>query len=503
MAEQGEQRRLAAILAIDMVGYSRLMETDERGTIAREKAHRTELIDPKIAEHRGRVVKLMGDGMLAEFGSVVDAVECAVAIQRAMMEREAEVPDDRRIQYRVGINLGDIVIVGDDILGEGINVAARLEGLAEPGGICISRTARDQVRDKLGVGLEDLGEIEVKNITRPVRAFKVLLDETAKPAPARTPRGWIGGRSAIAAAILVVVVVAGGALWWQPWAPKVPSQEIEAGALALPSKPSIAVLAFKNLSGDPSQEHFSDGVTENIIDGLSRFKSFFVIARNSSFTYKGKAIDIKRIGRELGVRYVLEGSIQRSGNQVRVTVQMIGAATGQLIWADRYDRELKDIFAVQDAITQGIISTVAPEIAAAEYRRVLRKEPQNLDAWDLTLRARWQMVYGRIDQNSVEEAMLLLDQAIELDPTLADSYTQLGFAHTLNVFLGWSRSVPDSISAAAQSFAKALELDPSDAFAIAAQARVFLLQRRHDEAIDSATRSIGLNPNSAYGHPSC
>ena len=318
MAEERVQRRLAAILAADMVGYSRLIGDDEEGTIARQKAHRAEMIDPVIASHGGRIVKTMGDGLLVEFPSVVDAVKCAVEVQQAMSDREADVSEDRCIQYRVGINLGDIVIDGDDILGDGVNVAARLEGLADPGGICISGDAYRQVLGKIDQSFEDMGERVLKNIAEPVRAYRVMLDrELAVPG---------------------------------------------AEPLPLPDKPSIAVLPFDNLSGDPDQDYFADGITEDIITALSRIGWLFVIARNTTFTFRGTAVDVAAVAKELGVRYILEGSVRKAGNRVRITAQLIDGETGNHIWAERYDRELEDIFAVQDEITENISGALEPQI---------------------------------------------------------------------------------------------------------------------------------------------
>jgi len=308
-----QTRRLAAILAADVAGYSRLMGADEEGTLTELKAIRRELSDPKIKEHRGRIVKTTGDGLLIEFASVVDAVRCAVEVQREMAERNAEVPSDRRIEFRMGINLGDIIRDGRDIYGDGVNVAARLEALAEPGGICVSRVVRDQVRDKLGFAFEDMGEQQVKNIARPIRVHRVVLGE--RPDPFEPAMG-----------------------------------ESTKPSLALPDKPSIAVLPFQNMSGDPEQEYFADGMVEEIITALSRIRWLFVIARNSSFTYKGRAIDVTQVGRELGVRYVLEGSVRKAGSRVRITAQLIDAANSAHLWADRFDGSLEDVFELQDNV---------------------------------------------------------------------------------------------------------------------------------------------------------
>jgi adenylate cyclase len=313
-------RRLAAILAADVAGYSRLMGTDEEGTHERLHGHFRGLVDPKIAEHRGRIVKNTGDGFLAEFASVVDAVRCAVEVQRGMLEREREVPEERRIRFRIGINIGDVIVEDGDIFGDGVNVAARLEALAEPGGICVSRVVRDQVRDRLDYTFEDMGEQHVKNITRPVHVYRV----GDHAAPIEQPL---------------------------PTLPR---------PLPLPDKPSVAVLPFANMSSDPEQEFFADGISEDVITALSRYSSLFVIARNSSFTYKGRAVDVKQVGRDLGVRYVLEGSLRKAPNRIRVTAQLVETETGNHVWAERYDRDLADIFAVQDEISEAVTIAIAP-----------------------------------------------------------------------------------------------------------------------------------------------
>jgi adenylate cyclase len=358
------ERRLAAILAADVVGYSRLIEADEAGTLAALKSHRGTLIEPKIAQYHGRIVKLMGDGLLAEFPSAVEAVHCAVEIQYAMAERNGYVPEERRITYRVGINIGDIVVEDDDIFGDGVNIAARLEGLADPGGICISRPVHTQIVDKLDLTFEDLGEQQVKNIAKPVMVYRVALD--TKAAALITPvvqgiarskhRRWLVAGAA--AALLVLAV--GGALWWQPWAPD--------------DKPSIAVLPFDNLSGDPDQEPLSDGITEDIITELSRFRELFVIARHSTQTYKGKPVKVQKVAEDLGVRYVLEGSIRKTGNQIRINAQLIDATSGRHIWAERYDRDLSDLFSIQDEIVGTIVTSLAVKVHEAERARTRRKQ---------------------------------------------------------------------------------------------------------------------------------
>ena len=382
MAEQRDQRRLAAILAADIVGYSRLMEADEAGTLARVKALRAELLHPKVVAYGGRIVKTTGDGTLIEFPSAVDAVQHAIEVQREMAQRNAAEPDGRRMDLRMGINLGDIIIDGDDIYGDGVNVAARLEGLAEPGNICISGTVHDHVRGKLDAEFNDMGAQTLKNISKPVQIYGVMLGPT-KTKGAPTPE------------------------------------------LMLPDKPSIAVLPFTNMSGDPEQEYFADGVVEDIITGLSRIKWFFVIARNSSFTYKGRSVDLRQIGRELGVHYVLEGSVRKAGNRIRITAQLVDASNGHHVWAERYDRSLDDIFALQDEIAMSVIGAMEPNLRKAEIERVKRKRPDNLDAYDHVLRA-LPLAYNMMPEEAAE-AIPLLQKAVELDPGYASAHAVLAW----------------------------------------------------------------------------
>jgi adenylate cyclase len=373
-----QTRRLAAILAADVAGYSRLMGEDEEGTLAALKAIRRELADPKIKEHRGRIVKTTGDGLLLEFASVVDAVRCAVEVQREMAERNADVPPDRRIELRMGINVGDIIKDGRDIYGDGVNVAARLEALAEPGGICVSRVVRDQVRDKLAFSFEDMGEQQVKNITRPIRVHRIVLGE--KPNRSEPVMG----------------------------APR------QNPPLALPDKPSIAVLPFQNMSGDPEQEYFADGMVEEIITALSRIRWLFVIARNSTLTYKGQAINVKQIGRDLGVRYVLEGSVRKAGGRVRITAQLIDAQSGTHLWADRFDGSFEDVFDLQDKVAFSVAGVIESTLQAAEIRRAAERPTTDLTAYDLYLRARPDCLSW--DRERIRSALGLLERAIERDP---------------------------------------------------------------------------------------
>jgi adenylate cyclase len=452
------ERQLAAILAADVAGYSRLMGADEEGTLAALKAIRRELGDPKIKEHRGRIVKTTGDGLLVEFASVVDAVRCAVDVQRALAERNADVPADKRIEFRIGVNLGDIIIDEHDIFGDGVNIAARLEALAEPGGICVSRVVRDQVRDKLDFSFEDMGERQVKNIARPVRTHRILINLGSPEAS--------GSTAAVPPSAT-------------------PSQ-----------KPSIAVLPFANMSGDAEQEYFSEGITEDIITNLSRNRAFFVISRSTSFTYKGPAVDIGKMARELGVRYVLEGSVRRAGNRVRITAQLIDAETGHHLWADRYDRELADVFAVQDEIAQSITGAIAPGIISAEIRLAQHKDPSRLDAWDRIMRAHWHI--RRFTENDLTEAQRLLAEAIALDPDNSMAFSDLAFASIFESVFGWGEGPATSLARCGDAARKAVAIDDGDAAAHTGLAIYELFSGRHEEARRRLLRALDLDPNSAF-----
>jgi adenylate cyclase len=451
------ERKLAAILAADVAGYSRLMGGDEAGTLARLKEHRRGLIDPKISEHKGRIVKTTGDGILIEFPSVVEAVACAVAVQRGMTERNAATPEEQRIVFRVGVNLGDIIIAEDhDIHGDGVNVAARLEGIAEPGGICVSAIVHDQVRDKLDLAFEDLGEQALKNITRPVRAYRVRLS-TAERAPTAAP--------------------------------------VET-TLALPDKPSIAVLPFQNMSGDPEQEYFADGMVEEIITALSRIRWLFVIARNSSFTYKGQAVDVKQVGRELGVRYVLEGSVRKGSNRVRITAQLIDAISGTHVWADRYDRDLSDIFAVQDEITASVAGVIEPALAEAEQQRVLRKPPESLDAWEAYQRGLWHFNKYAPEENQI--ALGFFRQAIGLDPNFAPGHYGYALALQWDIWHFSERPFSEVQGTPRDEARIAVSLDDKDAMAHAVLAHMRMWGSEWEAAISEARTALALNPNSAF-----
>jgi adenylate cyclase len=462
MAEDRVDRRLAAIMAGDIAGYSRLMGADEEGTLRQLKAHRKELIDPKITEHRGRIVKTTGDGMLVEFVSVVDAVRYAVDIQRGMAERNADVAPDRRIEFRIGINVGDIISDENDIYGDGVNVAARLEALAEPGGILVSRNVHDQVRDKLSFGFEDLGEQAIKNIARPIGVHRVSLAESAPPAMVK---------SAAAA--------------------KIESSTAD--------RPSIAVLPFANMSGDPEQEYFADGISEDILTGLSKLRWFFVIARNSSFAYKGKAVDVKRVARDLGVRYVLEGSVRKGGNRVRITAQLIDAATGNHLWADRYDGDLTDVFALQDEITTKVVAAIEPKLLEAEGIRSQNRSPEDLGAWDMVIHAN--SLFWRLTKTEGEAAIATLKQAVERYPDYAPAHSMLAFMMLMSGYVGWSAGEREPLVKQAAALAtRAAELDDSDPWAHFALGYVAYTMRHTDEAAEEFQRALDLNPNFAAAH---
>jgi len=425
------ERRLAAILATDVVGYSRLIRADEEGTIAALKALRAALIDPKIAEHHGRIVKLMGDGMLVEFASVVDAVHAALETQQAVIDHNSDIPADRRIELRIGINLGDVVIDGDDIQGDGVNLAARLEGMAEPGGICVSGMVYEGVRDRIDVPFEDLGEREVKNLSRPVHVWR----------------------------------------WRANGSPASATATVAADApLPLPDKPSIAVLPFVNRSGDPEQEIFSDGISEDIITGLSRFRSLFVTARNSTFSYKGAAPKSTEVGAALGVRYVLNGSVRKAGNRIRITAQLIDALTGNHVWADRYDRELDDIFAIQDEITETIVGRIDNEVRASEMDRARRKPPASLDAWELYQRGLWHL--NRTTKQDSEEARNFFLKAIERDPSFAAAHAGIAYTCYLEVYHGFGDNPAEWLVQGLAAGEQAVVLDDMDGFTHLALGRV-------------------------------
>ena len=454
-------RRLAAILAADVAGYSRLMGADEEGTHERLRAHLGQLVDPKIREHNGRAVKNTGDGLLAEFASVVDGVRCAAEVQRAMIDRERQMPDERRIRFRIGINLGDIIVDGDDIFGDGVNVAARLEALAEPGGICISRMVRDQIRDKLAYAFEDLGEQSVKNIARPVRVYALRPEAVAElPAPMASPTPPVS-------------------------------------QTAMAPRLSIVVLPFTNLSNDPEQEYFADGITEDVTTDLSRLADMFVISRNTAFTYQDKRVDTKQIGRELGVRYVLEGSVRRSGTQLRVNAQLIDAATDAHLWAQRFDGHVTDPFALQDEITSRIAVALNLQLVTAEAGRTAEQP----DALDCILRGRAVMNKPNTRETHAE-AVSLFERALALDPQSVQAQSYLAQALAGRVLNNMTGSRAADIDRAEELIAQALAQSPEHPQAHFAKGQMLRLENRHDEAIAEYEISLASNRNlvAAYSH---
>jgi adenylate cyclase len=452
-------RRLAAIVAADVAGYSRLMGLDEVGTARTLREHR-KITDALVAKHGGRLVKTTGDGVLLEFSSVVDAVECAVALQAVMAERNQGVSEDRQMLFRIGINLGDILIEGDDILGDGVNVAARLEGIAEPGGICISSSTYDQVSGKVPVEFTDLGEQRLKNIDRPVRIY------------ATKSSGHLGKAASV-----------------------VFSHPEALNPLPLPDKPSIAVLPFQNMSGDPEQEYFADGMVEEIITALSRFKWLFVIARNSSFTFKGRAVDIKEVGRRLGVRYVLEGSVRKAAGKVRITGQLIDAVTGAHIWADRFERDLTDVFALQDEVTVAVVSAIQPKLFQTEIAMAARRRPENLTAYDFYLRATQQNYLTTREGEA--EALRLAHCALELDPRFGLAAALAGVCHMQRVLWNYTIDPQFDRKEAVRLSRLALSLDDRDpdTLAWAAVISAFMVGDI-ESSIEMADRAVALNPNS-------
>jgi TolB-like protein/class 3 adenylate cyclase/rhodanese-related sulfurtransferase len=506
------ERRLAAILAADVVGYSRLMGEDEAGTLAALQNHRENLIEPKAAQYHGRTVKLIGDGALMEFGSVVDAVAFAVEVQIATRQRNSGVPKNRQIVLRIGINLGDIILQDEDIYGDGVNVAARLEGLAEPGGICLSRAARDQVRDKLDLRLEDLGEVEVKNISRPVRAFRVILDSKATalvtPIVRQTVKTERLSRPLAIAAVVVLFLAAGGAFWWQPWSPDVEPASVERMAFPLPDRPSIAVLPFDNLSGDAEQNYFADGITEDLITDLSKISGLFVIARNSSFSYKGQPVEVRRVAEELGVRYVLEGSVRRAGDQVRINAQLIDTTTGGHLWAERYDSTLANVFALQDQVTQKIVSALSVTLAAGEQAQRTRSETASQEAYDAFLRG-W-AYYRRNTPEAFAAAIPYFKQALSLDPgysrahaALAAIYWQAAEEKESTGHPGlWLGALGISYEVIRQRGNEHLKEALKNPTPLAHQAASGLRSRqgRHEESIAEAEHAVEIDPNNPVGY---
>lgn len=487
-------RRLAAILAADVVGYSRLMERDETGTLGRLKAHRKELAEPLIAEHGGRVVKLIGDGLLCEFGSAVDAVCCAVLLQKGLAEREAGVPEADRIRMRIGINLGDIIHEEGDVYGDGVNLAARLQPLAEPGGICIARNIHSQVKAKLAFRFEPMGRRALKNIAEPVEIWRVVPGEPAPPRPAPVLRLRLVQAAAAGAVLLLASV---GAWWWHTGRMPVTPSAVASG-LPLPDKPSIAVLPFTNMSGDQAQDYFSDGISEEIITALSRFEDLFVIARNSTFVYKGKMVDVRDIGHQLGVRYVLGGSVQRSAEQLRINVQLIDAIANVHLWAEKYDRPAADLFTVQDEITQRVTAALGGRhgaIPRAELARTAHMDAKQFQAHDLLLQGI--AAIDRFTRDDVARGQELLHRAVKLDPSNAHAFAKLAIAQWLEFTMGWSTNPEATLKELERLAHQALDVDPSNPWAHWALGYWHLTARRLDEALAEQEKAHTILPNDA------
>ncbi len=449
-------RRLAAIVAADVVGYSRLIGRDETGTIAALRAHRSEFLDPLVERHGGRIVKTMGDGVLLEFPSIVDATRCAAEIQAGMAERNEPIAPDTRIELRIGVNLGDIVIDGDDILGDGVNVAARLEGLAPPGGICITRAVHEQIRDRLDLAFEDLGEIEVKNIARPLAVFR--------------------------------------------WPPDTGTTRAAAASPAAPGEArlSLAVLPFENMSADPEQDYFTDGITEDVITELARFRDLKVIDRNSVFPYQGHRVDLARIAEELAVRYVVQGSVRRAGDRIRLTVRLTDTTSRESLWSERFDRAISDIFALQDELSGAIVRAVAPRSIEAETQRMAHVAAGDSDVWDTVARARH--LSKALDQDSAERFYAFVEEALARHREVAALHSLKARQLIIRVPVITGVAREEVIQQAESAALAAMRLDPQDGHPLASLAGVRMFQRRFDEARDLVARSIALNPNAAFGH---
>jgi len=497
MTAQEVKRKLAAIVSADVKGYSRLMGEEEVSTLKTLSAYR-EVMRSLIQQFDGRIVDASGDSVLAEFASVVDAVQCAVDVQKELRTRNAELPENRRMEFRIGVNLGDVIQEENNIYGDGVNIAARVQTLAEGGGVCISGTAFDHVENKLQLGYEYLGEQTVKNITKPVRVYRVLM-EPGKPSEVKVKAKVKGrNRKYFAMAVVAVVIIGAVAAWqfiWRPSHPKIEMASKDKMAFPLPDKPSIAVLPFTNMSGDPKEEYFSDGITEEIITALSKVPYLFVIARNSTFTYKGKPVKVKQVSEELGVRYVLEGSVRKEGNKVRITAQLIDAITGHHLWADRYDRDLKDIFALQDEITMKIITALQVKLTQGEQAAMIGKGTKNLEAFIKCLQSLASLTTHTKEGNALGRK--LAEESIALDPKYPRPYVALAQTYLLDILLGTTESPERSMTKALELLKKAIALDDSEAAAHGVLGYLYAMMGQYDKAIAEAERSVSLNPNDA------
>jgi len=487
---QPTERRLAAILSADVVGYSRLMAEDEAQTVRTLTDYREE-IGVLVRQHRGRVVDFTGDNLLAEFPTATDAVSCAVEMQGVLHVRNAALSEERRMEFRVGVHLGEVRAEGERIYGDGVNIAARLEGLAEPGGICISAVVHDEIERKLDLDCDDLGEQTVKNIPKPVRVYRVSATPESEPArPAR-------GRSAVlSVAAVLALLVAGGVLLWS-----LTHERPDSAAFTVPGfggVPAVAVLPFDNLSGDPEQEYFADGLAEDLITRLSRWGGFPVIARNSSFTYKGQAVDVQQVGRELGAGYVVEGSVRRSGERVRISAQLIDSTTGSHVWAETYDRGLRDIFAVQDEIIGSIVGSMSPELLRSEQRRATRRDPASLGAYDLTMRGWWH--FARFSKEDNARARELFERAIAVEPTHARGWAGLALTHAEDLAWAWTDSPAESRAELARAARACLAQDSELADCYMAMALVRWWKGEGREEIAAAEHAVSLAPSDARAH---
>jgi adenylate cyclase len=501
MNTQDFKRKLTAVFSADVAGYSRLMGEDEAATVKTLEAYK-QIMFSLIKQHRGRVIDSPGDNLLAEFASVVDAVQCGVAVQKEIQARNAELSENRRMQFRIGINLGDVIEEQDRIYGDGVNIAARLESCADPGGICVSKTAFDHIETKLPLGYEYLGEKEVKNIAKPVGAYRVLMEPRVTVAGAKDKKPSIPvwrRKGILAGATAVLIVLIGVAVWNFYWrVPKIEPASKEKMAFPLPDKPSIAVLPFLNMSDDPKQEVLCDGITEEIITALSRVPNLFVIARESTSTYKGKPVKIKQVSEELGIRFVLEGSVQRSSDRLRITTQLIDALHGHHIWADRYDRKVTDLFALQDEITMNIITALQVKLTSGEMIHVLAKGAKNIDAFTKYLQA--VDLWTRLTREANAQAKKLLEEAIALDPEYPGPYIGLAKTYGMDVFLGSTESPAQSMAKAFDFAKKAISLDNTNGAAYSVLSWLYSTQRQYEKAIAESERAISLNPNSAESY---
>ena len=498
MTEERAKRKLSAVLSADVKGYSRLMGQDEAGTVNRLKEYRAVMTD-LIRQYRGRVIDSPGDNILAEFASVVDATECAVQVQQELKNRNAELPNDSRMEFRIGINLGDVIEDGERIYGDGVNIAARIESLAEAGGICISGTSYDQVKNKLNLGYINLCEHSVKNIAEPVRVYRVLTEPGAAGkviGEKRKAKRWI----ALAAAIVLILVVGGVASWFYylRQSPKHEPASLDRMAFPLPDKPSIAVLPFDNLSEESNQEYIADGLTENIIAALSNISEMLVIARNSTFVYKDKPVKIQQVSEELGVRYVLEGSVQKSGDNLRISAQLIDATTGYHLWAKRYDRNLKDLFVLQDEITLKIISALRVKLTEGEQARLNDKSTDNLDSF-LKVQEGYPYFF-RFNEESNIKARQMFEEALALDPENATACTMLAWTYLMEVRSSWSKSPGRSMEQTVELAQKALALNDTLDATHSLLGHIYLDKRQYEKAIAEAERAVALNPNGADAH---